>query len=95
MKNYTSFNEDLNKRLKDPKFKKVWEELEPEYQIAKSVIEARLQKGLTQTQLAEKAGTTQPVISRIERGTTEPSPSISTLKKIFGAAGKKLEFSAS
>lgn len=94
MKNYTSFNEDLNKRLKDPKFKKVWEELEPEYQIAKAVIEARLRKGLTQAQLAEKAGTTQPVISRIERGTTEPSPSLSTIKRILGAAGKKLEFSA-
>lgn len=94
MKNYTSFNEDLNKRLKDPRFKKVWEELEPEYQIAKAVIEARLRKGLTQAQLAKKAGTTQPVISRIERGTIEPSPSISTLKRILGAAGKKLEFSA-
>lgn len=93
MKNYTSFNKDLNKRLRDPKFKKVWEELEPEYQIAKAVIMARIKEGLTQEELAKKAGTTQPVISRIERGTFEPSPSISTLKKIFSAAGKQLKIS--
>jgi len=37
------------------------------------VREARRRAGLSQAQLAERVGTTQSAIARIERGTTEPS----------------------
>ena len=37
------------------------------------VREARLRAGLTQRELAERSGTTQSAIARIERGATEPS----------------------
>lgn len=66
--------------LKDPEFKKAYEELEPEYQLARSLIAARLKKNLTQAQLAQKAGTKQSAISRIENMTSLPS--VSTLKKL-------------
>ncbi|MEX1061758.1 MAG: helix-turn-helix transcriptional regulator [Patescibacteria group bacterium] len=95
MKNYIDFDTYINRRLKDPKFRKNWEELEPEYQIAKSVMEARIQKGFTQQNLAKKAGTSQAVISRIERGVSVPSPSISTLRRIIEATGRKLELRTS
>jgi transcriptional regulator with XRE-family HTH domain len=36
------------------------------------VREARRRAGLTQTQLAERAGTTQSAIARLERGDVEP-----------------------
>jgi transcriptional regulator with XRE-family HTH domain len=47
--------------------------------------EARRMAGLTQRQLAERAGTTQSVIARIELGRVSPSPT--TLTRLIGAAG--------
>ena len=52
------------------------------------LIRARQERGITQKQLEEMSGVTQPVIARIERGTT--SPNISTLTKLLAPLGKKL-----
>jgi len=41
---YYTFEDDLKKRLKDPEFRKAWEETEVEYQLAKKLIEKRLAK---------------------------------------------------
>jgi len=74
--------------LKNPKFKRALNESEVEFQIAKSVIEARMKKGLTQKELAKKLDTRQSVISRLENVKTIPS--ISFLKKLAVATGSKL-----
>ena len=74
--------------LKKPEFRKALAESELEFQIAKSVIEARLKSGLTQKQLAKKMSTKQSVISRLENIKT--TPSISFLKKLAIATGSKL-----
>lgn len=66
--------------MKNPKFRKAYEESELEYQIARAIIRARIEKGLTQKQLAEKLETRQSVISRLESGTTLPS--LSLLKRL-------------
>ena len=52
------------------------------------LIRARQERGITQKQLEEMSGITQPVIGRLERGTT--SPNISTLTKLLAPLGKKL-----
>ena len=52
------------------------------------LIRARQERGITQKQLDEMSGITQPVIARLERGTT--SPNISTLTKLLAPLGKKL-----
>ena len=57
-----TFQEDLAKRLKDPEFKKAWEETEVEYQLACKVIEARLAKKLSQRDLAQKIHTSQALV---------------------------------
>lgn len=59
--------------LKDPEVRKVLKEIEPEYQIARAIIKARIKTGLTQKQLALKLNTQQSVISRAEKGGTLPS----------------------
>lgn len=53
------------------------------FEIADMVFEARLKKGITQLELANRVGTKQPGISRIEAG--EKLPSISFLEKIAEA----------
>ncbi|PIV01156.1 transcriptional regulator [Candidatus Shapirobacteria bacterium CG03_land_8_20_14_0_80_39_12] len=73
MRKYYTFEYDLKKRLKNPEFKKVWEDSEVEYQLARRLIERRLAKKLSQRQLAKKVKTTQAVISRIETMSTNPS----------------------
>jgi XRE family transcriptional regulator len=52
------------------------------------LIKARNERGVTQKQLEEMSGVSQPVIARLERGTT--SPKISTVLKLLAPLGKKL-----
>ena len=49
------------------------------------VRDARLRAGLTQRELAAKAGVEQPVIARLERAGSNPT--VQTLTSIAGAAG--------
>ncbi len=74
--------------MKDPAFKKAYEDLEPEFQIAQAVLDARIKRNLTQKQLAEKIGTKQPAIARLEGMGSVPT--INLLKKIAESLGKKL-----
>lgn len=52
------------------------------------LIKARNERGVTQKQLEEMSGVSQPVIARLERGAT--SPKISTVLKLLAPLGKKL-----
>ena len=52
------------------------------------LIQARQEQGLTQKQLEELSGVKQPVIARMERGTS--TPSVSTIMKLLAPLGKKL-----
>ena len=79
----------LKKQLENPKFKKEWDKLEPQYQITRELIRTRLAGKISQRQLAKKAKTTQAVISRIENMTV--SPSVSLLQRIASALDKNLE----
>ena len=85
----TNLDDYLKEQLKDPGFKKEWERSEPQYQVLREIIKARLEKKTSQRELAKKAKTTQAVISRIESMST--SPSIDTLQRIASAMGKKLQ----
>lgn len=53
------------------------------------VREARKRAGLTQAQLAERAGTTQSAIARLERGVT--TPTLDHLTKLVRACGFDIE----
>ena len=79
----------LAEQLKNPKFKKEWDELEDEYQIIENIVKARIEAHMTQTQLSEVTGITQSDISKIENG--NGNPSLKTLQKIARAFGKKLK----
>jgi len=82
--------ERMKKRLlKKPEFKKLHVETRPEFEIARMVIRARIERGLTQKQLADKLHTRQSVISRVEGANT--TPSLSFLKRLAVALDTTLQ----
>ena len=83
------FEDYLAEQLSDPEFKKEYDALEPEFSLIKALMEARAEKGLTQKDLAEKTGISQGDISRIERGSANPS--IKTIQRIATALDKKVQ----
>ena len=86
-----TFRNHLKESLKDPQFKKVWQESEAEYQLAVKLIDARLKKNMSQRELASKVKTSQAAISRIEA--MAGNPSLSLLKRIAHALDTKLSIS--
>lgn len=74
--------------MKEPKYRKAYGAPEDEFAVARAVIAARSRAGLTQTELARRMGTTQPVVARLESGRIEPS--LRTLKRLAQATGSKL-----
>ena len=86
-----TFQEHLKELLKNPKFKKEWEDSEAEYVLSCKLIEARLGQKLSQRDLAQKVGTSQAAISRIEA--MNGNPSFSLLKRIASALDTKLQIS--
>lgn len=77
------------KLLKDPEFKKLYKDSQPEFEIAEAIIRARIDNKITQKELAKRINTTQSVISRLEQG--ERSPSIALLKKVAAALNTTLQ----
>jgi len=73
---------------KKPGFGEVSEAFDTEYAIARELHRVRMKAHLSQAQLAERMGTTQSVISRIERG---GNVSIETLARYASACGGKLQ----
>lgn len=87
-KKYFTFEDHLRESLKNPKFRKAWEESEAEYLLGCALIEARLKKKMSQRTLAKKTKTTQAIISRIE--TMNANPSLSLIKRIATVLNMKL-----
>lgn len=83
------FEEYHEEQMQDPEFAAAYLALEPEFQVAREVIRLRLERGLSQEELAKKAGTAQPNISRLERATINPS--LQFLRKVADALGAEIE----
>ncbi|MCP2340289.1 helix-turn-helix domain-containing protein [Actinomadura rupiterrae] len=64
------------------------EEARLAYELGNAVRERRLALGLSQTELAKRAGMTQPALSRLEAG--GPTPTIGVLDRLAHALGAKL-----
>lgn len=76
----------LKKQLENQEFKKEFEELEEEFEIAREIIKLRQEANLTQRELAELAETSQPAIARLESGNYR-NVSLQFLRKIGRALG--------
>lgn len=60
-------------------------------EIGQLVTDARLRAGLSQRELAERAGTSQSAVARIEAGAV--SPSLETVRRLLAACGFELQVS--
>lgn len=85
--------EDVKQELmKNPEFVKEYESIQPEMDVIKAIIDARISQNLTQQQLAERTGINQADISKLENGTRNPS--LNLLKRLADGMGMalKIEF---
>lgn len=74
--------------LRDKRTARAYADLAEEYGIARALIEARVRAGLSQGQVAERMGTTQSVVARLESGRRPPS--MRTVERFARAVGGKL-----
>jgi len=89
MNKHLDFNDYKKEVLKNPRVKAEYDRLQPEFTLINALIEARKNKGLTQAQLAQKIGTKQSVISRLEIG--RGNPTLEFLKRFAKALNSTLE----
>lgn len=88
----SEFQEFLKEQLQDDAFKKEWEDIQPEMDVIRAMVDARISQNLTQKELAERTGINQADISKLENGTRNPS--LKLLKRLADGMGMtlKLEF---
>lgn len=80
--------------MKDPTYRAELERIERDEMPAfDTILKARKEAKMTQTEIAAKMGVKPPVVSRLENAlmTGKHSPSIATLRKYAAAMGKRLD----
>ena len=78
-------------RLIDPKVRKEYEALEPQFRLIRDILLRRSELNLSQIELAKLVGTKQSAISRLERG--DGNININTLRRIADALNADLDIS--
>lgn len=83
-----TLNEMLENQMQDEKFRKEYEEMQPEFDVIRAIVDART----SQKELSERTGINQADISKLENGTRNPS--VSLLKRLAEGMGMvlKIEF---
>lgn len=79
----------LQEQLKDPELKKEWDDIQPEMDVIRAMIDARIEQNLTQKDLAARTGIDQADISKLENGIRNPS--LKLLKKLASGLGMRLK----
>ncbi len=86
---FIDFDDILKKELKNPVFKKHYDEYGKQLEIAYQILQLRKRRKISQAQLAKKIGTKQSNIARMEAG--QQNFSVDILEKIAGALGSDLK----
>ena len=78
--------------MQDQDFREENESLQPEMNIMRAMMDARIRAGMTQVELSQKSGISQADISRLENGSRNPS--LALLKRLAAAMNTtlKIEF---
>ena len=86
-----TLKEYKNKRMQDPASATEYTDIQPEMNVIRAMIDARISQNLTQKELSERTGIAQTEISKLENGTRNPS--VRLLQRL--AEGMDMELSIS
>jgi transcriptional regulator with XRE-family HTH domain len=84
----SDLQELTNELMQDPEFAKEYGAIQPEVNITRAILDARINAGMTQVELSQKSGISQADISRLEKGTRNPS--LNLLKRLAEAMDSTL-----
>ena len=87
----TRFRDLHEKWMENPEYRAEYRASKPRFELMTALTDARMNAGLTQQELAERMGTTQSAVARLEGWTTNPS--VNTLRKFAEATGTRLKIS--
>ena len=79
------------KAFAKPGARAAYDELAEEFAFLDEVLKARTKTGLTQAEVAERMGTTQSAVARLESANAKHSPSLATLQRYALALGHRVE----
>ena len=79
----------LNEQMQNEEFRKEYEAIQPEMDVIRAIVEARISQNLTQKELSERSGINQADISKIENGIRNPS--LNLLKRLADGMGMSLK----
>ena len=87
-----TFDEVLAEDLKNPEFRQEYEASEKELQGFDKILKARFEAGLTQEAVAQRMGTSQAAVARLEGNLANGRyPSVRSLERYAKAVGKRFE----
>lgn len=84
-----TLKEYKEKRMRDPEFAEAYIEMQPELNVIRAIIDARISQNLSQKELSERTGIAQTEISKLENGTRNPS--IKLLQRLAEGLGMSLK----
>ncbi len=90
---FVDYYELKKELLRDPEAKKEYDRLGPRFELIRSIIQRRIEKNISQKELATKMGTKQSALSRLESGNYNPS--LAFMQKVAEALDAKLEIKIS
>jgi DNA-binding XRE family transcriptional regulator len=79
----------LRAERRDEEFRLLWDEREAAYKVARELIRLRKKQGLSQSEVARRAGLKQPAIARLESGAV--TPTLDTIQRVAHALGRQVE----
>ena len=83
-----TFDDMLNEQLEDINFRKEYEDIQPEMDVIRAIVDARTAQNLTQKELSKRTGINQADISKLDNGTRNPT--VSLLKRLAEGMGMEL-----
>ena len=88
MSQRSDWRELRGRRMAEPGAAEAYDAARLAFELGRQVRELRIQQGLSQTELASRAGMTQPAVARFEAGGTVPT--LPLLERVARALGAEL-----